>query len=545
MFGCMLMLTLQVIRRLCASKETMSLKNVCTHLSRKPSSLDVLLLFEKPATILRPVCDLLDTWHYEEDQGEYQPVYEEFGSILMLVMSFTRRYDLTSTDLGLETPDSFIARFLARGDQSQANETLTAKEQGHLDGWIRGLFDNESSGLGDELMSSCPPQNFYLLVPTLFNNIVLACHTNHLTDEALKGGLEFLVDIFLLPSLVSAISWLSSHLRELRGDANSVLIILGFLITKPPTGLNHSSEASQLLTLILNIVSRPLEHSLRFLQRNDPVRQDIEPLLRALKGSVNFERHGAAGLAELERWSKTEGGGITTSVKLTMASLVQWTLNPGMNIMPASYSHRQILTALKMVGARRVLLSIINEVKSQTESGHGSVGLDIAVAIICAPNVTNFVEDQKLFSVSTAHSLHLLDSVSSNTRASARRLTLREALKLEAESVHKILPGDPAQAETIVRLWRRVEAQMAPPPPMQIDMTLQTSGLMNNTVDEAAVLHSALDVTGPLAAALTVDVGAGLVGMNDGLTEELMTGLMSATSAAAGTTDLLLGDLGF
>ncbi|TVY53481.1 Mediator of RNA polymerase II transcription subunit, partial [Lachnellula suecica] len=197
----------EVIGRLCNNKETMSLKGLCSQLARKPSSLDVMLLFDKPTTILQPICDLLDNWHYDDDQGEYQPVYEEFGSILLLVLSFTHRYNLSTVDLGIRTPDSFVAKLLNQGHLSRAMDELTEQEQNHLDGWIRGLFDNESGGLGDELMSSCPPQDFYLLVPTLFHHIVLACSTKNLSDDGLKGGLEYLVDTFLLPSLIPGITW--------------------------------------------------------------------------------------------------------------------------------------------------------------------------------------------------------------------------------------------------------------------------------------------------------------------------------------------------
>jgi hypothetical protein len=39
-------------------------------------------------------------------------------------------------------------------------------------------------------MSSCPPQDFYLLIPTLFKQIVVAYSTGTLAEESLKSGLE-------------------------------------------------------------------------------------------------------------------------------------------------------------------------------------------------------------------------------------------------------------------------------------------------------------------------------------------------------------------
>lgn len=172
------------------TKETMSLKTICSHLAKKPSSLDVLLLFNRPQTVLQPICNLLDSWRYEEDQGEYQPVYEEFGSVVLLVLAFVHRYDLNAADLGLTPNNSFVTKLLAKGVTSRPLSNLSSAEKGHLDGWIRGLFDVDGGGLGDELMSSCPPQDFYLLVPTLFHQIVLAFTAGKLSEEGLKGGLE-------------------------------------------------------------------------------------------------------------------------------------------------------------------------------------------------------------------------------------------------------------------------------------------------------------------------------------------------------------------
>ena len=168
----------------------MSLKRLCAHLSSKPLSLDILLLFNKPQKILHPLCDVLDNWGgYDEDQGEYQPVYEEFGSILLLLFAFVYRYGLTAADLGRPN-HSFVGKLLTKGHLARPLSELTDQEKNHINDWIQALFDTEAGGLGDELMSGCLPQDFYLLLPTLFHQIVLALSTGNLTEEMLKGGLE-------------------------------------------------------------------------------------------------------------------------------------------------------------------------------------------------------------------------------------------------------------------------------------------------------------------------------------------------------------------
>lgn len=431
------MLTGQVIGRLCSNKETMSLKTLCNKLARKPICLDIMLLFDKPITILQPICDLLDNWHYDDDQGEYQPVYEEFGSILLLVLSFTHRYNLSPIDMGIRSPLSFTTKLLNQGHLSRAMENLTEQEQNHLDGWIRGLFDNESGGLGDELMSSCPPQDFYLLVPTLFHHIVLACSTNNLSDDGLKNGLEYLIDTFLLPSLIPGITWLSSHLWESRGDANAVLQILSALITAPESN-PHNPDAAAMLSCILATTAKPLEHSLRWLQRAEPTRQDVEPLSKTIRAHLGFERRGAADHTELETWT---GAPLTASLRATVQALVNWGLNPGAEGGPAPFSQRQVLAGLRVCGARRVLGALLEEVRAQTEVGNGSVVLDVVVALVCAPEAAAWDGDGVL-----GESLQ-------------RRLTLREVLGVEVLHAPKIWKTDAEAAEGLVRLWRRVEAQ--------------------------------------------------------------------------------------
>ncbi|CAL3965608.1 unnamed protein product [Diplocarpon coronariae] len=505
----------EVIARLCSNKETMSLKSLCSRLVQKPSALDVMLLFDKPTAFLQPICDLLDNWRYDEDQGEYQPVYEEFGSILLLVLSFTYRYNLSTLDLGIRSPESFVAKLLTRGHLSRKMEETSESEKQHLTGWIQGLFDNESGGLGDELMSSCPPQDFYLLVPTLFHETVLACSTRNLSDETLKGGLEYLVDTFLLPSLVPGITWLACHLWESRGDANAVLQILSALITNPAS-ISNNTEASQMLNSILNIVAKNLEQSLRWLQRAEPSRQDVEPLLKALRGNLGWERRGASDHTELESWSGSSGGGLIVSLKSTVVNLVQWGLNPSLNSNPANYTNRQILVGVKMLGAKRVLSAIIDEVRSQTETGHGSVVLDAACALVCAPDAASW---------DAGISMEVLGA--SAIQPQQRRLNLREALRLEAENAPKLHKTEPFLAETIVRLYRKVEAQLTMP-----QQAMDALGDLNSAIEAAGMDALAAEGLSGDAADLLGDPHS-----------DLMQGLMGG-----GADDLLgfgsTGDLG-
>jgi mediator of RNA polymerase II transcription subunit 5 len=123
------------------------------------------------------------------DAGEYQPVYDEFGAILLLILAFVHRYDMTYHDLGIGQ-DSFVAQLLDRGHHSIAPDDLTEEQGKQLCNWLRGLYDVDKEGLSNDVFSSCRPQDFYLIVPTLFSQTIAACSAEVLSLDTVKGGLE-------------------------------------------------------------------------------------------------------------------------------------------------------------------------------------------------------------------------------------------------------------------------------------------------------------------------------------------------------------------
>ncbi|KAI1260493.1 mediator complex subunit Med5 [Xylariaceae sp. FL1019] len=525
--GAVCLALIDVIQYLCANTDTMHLKALCSQLARKPLALDVMLLFGKPTAILQPLCEVLNNWRIDEDQGEHQPVYEEFGGILLLVLAFVFRYDLSAADLGVQSPDSFIARFLHHGHLSRSSEELTEPETRYLDGWINGLFDTEAGGLGDELMSSCAPQDFYLLVPTLFHNIALAYDSGNLDDEDMKTGLEYLVDTFLLPSLVMAITYMSNQIWsegktsvDGKSEQKAVIRILQLILfTK-----QGSDEAQNMLSAVINIVAKPLEHSLRLYQRQDPKCQAVEPLLNAIKENIRFSRRTAgAGHNELEAWTSSANGGLAASVRHTIQGLVQWSVHPAVNTMPASYTHRQILAAHRILGAKHLVQVILEELRQQTDTGSGSIAYDVATTLICAPDPTN------------APPIVHIDPNSAHTDPEYR-ITLHEALKSEAQDFKSTFKHDPALAYHVVRLYRQVEARIVRPQPAA-----------------AAIPQAVFDLDENAAAAIIAAQGDGLVTSDGGLNLNLNNaaddmGLAGSVGISGGldfgADDDVFGDLG-
>ncbi|KAG5927239.1 hypothetical protein E4U42_002434, partial [Claviceps africana] len=414
-----------VMRRLCLNKETMSLKLLCSQLAQKPQTLDILLLFEKLPAILGPLCQLLDNWQYEEDQDEYQPIYEEFGSILLLILAFSYRYNLTAADIGITSSDSSVAKILSRAHVSRARNDLTDQEKGHVTGWIKGLFDSDSGGLGDDLMSSCPPQDFYLLVATIFQNIVVAYTYGYLSDEALKGGVEF-----------PALRFLADYLWVERKEQKAVIKILQLILL--PKSI--SREASLMLSSVRTLVASPLEHSLRTYQRQDPKNQDIEPLSSSLKDSLPLSRRTAgADQCELESWTASSSTGMAGALRHTVQGLVQWAMHPASMSIPTLYTHRQLMAVTRVIGAKRTLGLLLDETRSQTEAGSASIVYDVVGAMICAPNVTNEAPPTNA----------MLDASGNVPAAATRPLTLGQVLGSLAEQARRLQREDAVLADMV------------------------------------------------------------------------------------------------
>ncbi|KAB8255036.1 mediator of RNA polymerase II transcription subunit 5 [Aspergillus pseudonomiae] len=435
----------EVMHNLCNQKETVTLKSICNSLSRRPQALDVILLFRSAKQVLQPLCTLLDSWHWDEDQGESQPVYDEFGSILLLVLTFKYRYDLRPYDLGITSNDSFILKLLDCGASSQKLDDLSEKQNKNLGAWITALFIAE--GISEETMSSCSPQEFYLLVTTLFNQSLTACEAGKLEFDTLKGGFEYLLEPFLLPSLVVSLTWLGNHIWETESDPTIPLKTLQSLVN--PSSI--SGDAREIHKTVLNITARSLDEQLKDIRSRHPNRADIKPILDVLEPCLSFQRTGSCHRTELDSWTTHSPGGLLGSIRSTFQGLVLWSTSPGVSMAPHSYTHRQLVAGIRMLGSTRVLTAIVDELKVQSETGNADLALDIAVTMICAPLAESFAVEQSNY--------HPVDP-NKEPLPRCPILTLRDALNSQHENVPKLSEKDPLRAEVIVRLYRRVNALM-------------------------------------------------------------------------------------
>ena len=375
-------------------------------------------------------------------------MYDEFASVFLLVLAFVSRFDLFPSELGLGK-DSFVSKFLSEGHHSIPLEQLTEDQSRNLESWTKGLFDPD--GITDEVMSTCRPQQFYLLVPTLFSQTVFACSAEVLPIDTVKVGLEYLLEPFLLPSLVGAIRWMTTYAWEqTHNDLDVVLEILK-LVTRAPSG---SGEGQAMHTTIMAIVSQPLARCLRIIRRRHPKRTDLESLITLADSHSKSTRSIFAPCHELPTWLSAAGS-LKHAFQNSLQSLITWSTNVTVNPIqhPPPYNHRQLLIALQILGAKTVLHILLDEIKSRTAAdGTDAIALDIATSIVCAPTTT---------STSPIAINWPLSPAPMPPPARGGRLNLRDVLKLEFDKATDLINTDTQLTEAIVRLHRLVEAQLS------------------------------------------------------------------------------------
>ena len=419
----------EILHTLCANNDTMTLKTVCNFICRKLPALDVILLFTQPQVLLRPLCSLLDNWQDHEDQGEYQPVYDEFGSILLFIAVVRHRFALQPDEVGVSGPESFLLDYFRRGSASQPLDELTEHESNLLGSWIKGLFETEV--ISDELMSTCKPKEFHLLIATLFDQCLKACQANVLTLDNLRGGFEYLLEPFLLPSLIAGFTWFGQCLWEVNDESKNVDTVLPALqaLLKPPS---MSHDSSSLHSAVLSVVAKPLTDSLIHVQKLHASRPDIGPLLAVLNPYIQDQRQGAKAFNELSSWATTQGGSLLAALRQTVQSLIQWSANSAStstDTTPPSYSAHQLLNTIRVLGAPAVLAFLIDEANDQTRS---DLALDIVTTLI------------------------ITASLPSLPRPLIRhQLSLGDALRTQFSDIDDLARTDPNRAVTIVRLHRR------------------------------------------------------------------------------------------
>ncbi|CAK4010988.1 Mediator of RNA polymerase II transcription subunit 5 [Lecanosticta acicola] len=456
----------ETVNNLCMSKDTMSLKSACNALLKKIPRMDIILQYGEPRMLLSPLCTLLSDWMHDQDQSEFTPQYEEFASILLLTLALIHRYDLELSELGL-MGNFFLGGILDDFSKPNAPNELSPEQSAQLGKWVEGLFtvdDNgETSGISDEVMRHCAPQAFYRLVPTLFQHSVLACKSNAMKMKAFKGGLELLLEPFLIPSLVLGLKWLAQHSWEDHGDADVLLQALDKLL-KPSSS---SEETKAMHRAVLSIVATPLFASLQELHRKRPDKKQATALSDLLKPYVGQQRSLSCSKSEMDDWLQQDSD-ISSHIQRSARDLTVWgahTSNPPNP--PPKFTYKEFASAQQILEHGKLLDAVLDDLK---RSANLPVALDVWISMICAPTVQ---------------------------RANSPASNFQNSVRLTGSNISGLLEKPRAEAEALVRLGRRVEAQItvAQMPPISMPLQMEDQATADQLIQDMG-----LDLTGNEAA---------------------------------------------
>ncbi|KAF2720785.1 Med5-domain-containing protein [Polychaeton citri CBS 116435] len=409
-----------IVNNCCNLKDTMSLKAVCMSLIKHIPSIDVIFQYNQPMHLILPMCSLLNDWVHEQDQSELQPPYEEFAVIFLLVLVVINRYNLRKEDIGILDNENFILTMMRDQSTSSALESMPDVQKERLAKWIEGLYatdeQDETSGINDEVMSQCPPQAFYQLVPTLFEQSVIARKSNAVPVATLLGGLELLLEPFLLPSLIGGLSWMIKHSWEDHGDADILLAMLNKLL-KPSS---PSSDTQAMHKAILGIIATPLAQSLETLKRKS-FKKDVNGLLEILRPHLNQQRSTQASSTEVQQWAVAFEEDYAKAISTNVRHVVKWITAVGPNP-PPSFSFRLYVTLIELIGPEAVLDAMLDEIAQLTVAGKGAEALDVCAAIVCAPSPDRATGSalQRVLHLRSLDTEGLLDAPASRSEATLR-----------------------------------------------------------------------------------------------------------------------------
>lgn len=363
---------LQVVQEWVSQQMGRCLRRTCQALALRTNSLDTLLLHIQPIQLLAPLARYLDMWKEDEDEINLQDVFTDFGSILLLVILVYRRYDLAPEDMGIDqNQDSFCARTVRQLQRTSSwpatsLEDLSTDQRELLGGWITGLFDTD--GISDELMRSCSAKDLIHLAPLIFQQAITACAKGVIDFDALRGGLEYFVQPFMLGALPSAFKYLYTSLWTAQQDAAVTLKVLQGLVQ--PSDI--SGEAMNLHQIVLSIAADDIMDALAEFSSDDAatisaISTGLSPYLSGAPSPLN-----------------SASVSLIAAIKDHIYSLVTWlqTLEQGQAAGPPGYNKSIVARAVDVLGSRTVLKILLDELDLSESQGTFNYTLDVLSSLV-------------------------------------------------------------------------------------------------------------------------------------------------------------------
>ncbi|OAP62525.1 hypothetical protein AYL99_04730 [Fonsecaea erecta] len=381
-------------------------------------------------------------------EGEAQPVYDDFGAIFLLILVSRGRLGLSKSSLGIRKKDGFLAQYLEHENSEESLESLSDEQKSHLGNWINALYLAE--GLSDELFTNCSPHDFYPLIPTLLRQSMTAHQQGKLTHDSLQAGLDYLLEPFLLPSLISAMNWVAEVIQHERMVAGKVLETL----MKP----RESLESRDIHHTILTLCAPRLKMHLKAITSQDT---NVDSILRILDECPDFSFFS-------ERERQNPGPGILNILQHSLVTLITSTvaLDIG-DTAPFTDISAIVNRAVEVRGPHTTLRAIVGVLLQLSDNHAFLYALDTLTTVVC---------------------------MAGNG--------LRDALRLQYHDLGSLLKsGETLTAEGVVRLHRQVETytNLLAVPEMGLDsfnFTQQLTNIdtTNANLDSGTAVSGGMDI---------------------------------------------------
>jgi len=212
--------------------------------------------------------------------------------------------------------------------------------------------------------------------------------------------------------------------------------------------IKPSTDATSIRNMVLSTASLDLIHILNSISDGGEHGGKVAMLQQTLLPYTNYQRD--------HHYLPEQMAGLQSpseDIKSQILSLCAWSV--GLVPTIPQYSHLYLLNAIRYTDPTKILKGMVEVIMLQNQAGLGDHALDLAVAMICALH----------------HS-----SPPSQKGTQSLGVSLRQALQSELGQAPKFALSEPLRAQSLVRVSRRVAAELEPAPTLELNMDIADMG---------------------------------------------------------------------
>ena len=227
---------------------------------------NILVFNSNPYVVLGKMIDYIDSENFriDDDDENFQDVYSYCGVLILSIISIIEKFkiDLSTFNIKNSFALDYINNFYYRlcddltnqipVNSDEEDNTIATNYNNLLIDWINALFDDSNDGLSDDLIKSISIKQIYKLIPLVYQQAITATSIGKIDFSILTNGIDYLSQVFLIPTTVSIINWLLLEISNKKTDAESLPVKVLSEIVK--SNISSESGSQELSSLVFKIV---------------------------------------------------------------------------------------------------------------------------------------------------------------------------------------------------------------------------------------------------------------------------------------------------